>query len=184
MPFGWIMTWTNGQSTIKLTDVRPNVPIDERAFAMQDVAQRYQLAADSANVSIQCRVTETCHGNVTDLSRTLKHALYDRLDEATRGARAKAPALRRTATRGFSPCPLPGLSQLSYSGARLLGLEEVGIGPATDDVAMGIDESGHRGHAMRVDDTYARSGRRLTHRDDAATADDDGLLRSRRRCRR
>ena len=40
MPFGWIMTWTNGQSTIKLTDVRPNVPIDERAFAMPDVAQR------------------------------------------------------------------------------------------------------------------------------------------------
>jgi outer membrane lipoprotein-sorting protein len=40
MPFGWIMTWTNGQSTIKLTDVRPNVPIDDRAFARPDVAQR------------------------------------------------------------------------------------------------------------------------------------------------
>ena len=39
MPFGWIMTWTNGQSTIKLTDVRPNVPIDETRFARPDLAQ-------------------------------------------------------------------------------------------------------------------------------------------------
>ena len=40
MPLGWIMTWTNGQSTIKLTDVRPNVPIDAGRFARPDVARR------------------------------------------------------------------------------------------------------------------------------------------------
>jgi hypothetical protein len=40
MPFGWVMTWTNGQSTIKLTDVRPNVPIDAGRFARPDVTQR------------------------------------------------------------------------------------------------------------------------------------------------
>jgi photosynthetic reaction center cytochrome c subunit len=28
MPFKWIATWTNGQSTTELSEVRPNVPID------------------------------------------------------------------------------------------------------------------------------------------------------------
>jgi len=33
MPFHWVATWTNGQSTIQLKDVRPNVAIDEARFA-------------------------------------------------------------------------------------------------------------------------------------------------------
>ena len=28
MPFKWTTTWTNGQATIELTEVRPNAPID------------------------------------------------------------------------------------------------------------------------------------------------------------
>ena len=38
MPFHWIATWTNGQSTIQLNDVRPNVPIDPARFARPDPA--------------------------------------------------------------------------------------------------------------------------------------------------
>ena len=37
VPFGWLITWTNGQSTIKLKDVRPNVPIDDARFARPNV---------------------------------------------------------------------------------------------------------------------------------------------------
>ena len=33
MPFHWVMTWTNGQSTIQLKDVRANVSIDDSRFA-------------------------------------------------------------------------------------------------------------------------------------------------------
>ena len=33
MPFRWIVTWTGGQSTIELSDVQPNVPIDASRFA-------------------------------------------------------------------------------------------------------------------------------------------------------
>jgi hypothetical protein len=33
LPFTWIMTWTNGQGTIKLKDVKPNVTIDAARFA-------------------------------------------------------------------------------------------------------------------------------------------------------
>jgi outer membrane lipoprotein-sorting protein len=33
MPFRWVMTWTNGQSTVQLKEIRPNVPIDARRFA-------------------------------------------------------------------------------------------------------------------------------------------------------
>lgn len=33
MPFRWVVTWTGGQSTIELNDVRPNVPIDASRFA-------------------------------------------------------------------------------------------------------------------------------------------------------
>jgi outer membrane lipoprotein-sorting protein len=39
MPFGWVMTWTNGQSTIKLNDVRLNVPIDNARFAKPSVPE-------------------------------------------------------------------------------------------------------------------------------------------------
>jgi hypothetical protein len=33
LPFKWITTWTNGQSTIELTDVQPNVSIEASRFA-------------------------------------------------------------------------------------------------------------------------------------------------------
>ena len=33
MPFRWVTTWTNGQSTIQLENVRVNVPIDPSRFA-------------------------------------------------------------------------------------------------------------------------------------------------------
>jgi hypothetical protein len=39
LPFHWITTWTNGQSTIQLNEVRPNVAIDNARFARPDVAQ-------------------------------------------------------------------------------------------------------------------------------------------------
>jgi hypothetical protein len=38
MAFHWVATWTNGQSTIQLNDVRPNVPIDAARFARPDLA--------------------------------------------------------------------------------------------------------------------------------------------------
>ena len=33
MPFKWIATWTDGQSTTELTSVQPNVTIDAAKFA-------------------------------------------------------------------------------------------------------------------------------------------------------
>jgi hypothetical protein len=33
MPFHWVVTWTDGQSTIDLNDVQANVPIDPARFA-------------------------------------------------------------------------------------------------------------------------------------------------------
>jgi outer membrane lipoprotein-sorting protein len=33
MPFHWVVTWTDGQSTIDLNDVEANVPIDPDRFA-------------------------------------------------------------------------------------------------------------------------------------------------------
>ena len=33
MPFCVVVTWTNGQSTIALKEVRPNIPIDATRFA-------------------------------------------------------------------------------------------------------------------------------------------------------
>jgi len=33
MPFKWIATWTDGQSTTQLSEVQPNVPIDDGKFA-------------------------------------------------------------------------------------------------------------------------------------------------------
>ena len=38
MPFHWVTTWTNGQSTIQLSDLRSNVAIDEARFARPDPA--------------------------------------------------------------------------------------------------------------------------------------------------
>ena len=36
-PFHWVTTWTNGQTTIQLKDVRPNVAIDDTRFGRPDV---------------------------------------------------------------------------------------------------------------------------------------------------
>jgi outer membrane lipoprotein-sorting protein len=33
MPFRWIVTWTDGQSTIELSEIQPNMPIDPAKFA-------------------------------------------------------------------------------------------------------------------------------------------------------
>jgi outer membrane lipoprotein-sorting protein len=33
MPFHWTVTWTDGKSTIELSDVQPNVLIDASKFA-------------------------------------------------------------------------------------------------------------------------------------------------------
>jgi photosynthetic reaction center cytochrome c subunit len=33
MPFRWIVTWTDGQSTIELSEIQPNTPIDAAKFA-------------------------------------------------------------------------------------------------------------------------------------------------------
>jgi hypothetical protein len=33
MPFKWIVTWTNGQSTTELTEMQPNVQIEAARFA-------------------------------------------------------------------------------------------------------------------------------------------------------
>ena len=40
MPFRWTVTWTNGQFTIELGDVRENVPIDAARFARPAPAQQ------------------------------------------------------------------------------------------------------------------------------------------------
>ena len=34
MPFHWVVTWTDGQSTIELSTIQPNVHIDAAKFAM------------------------------------------------------------------------------------------------------------------------------------------------------
>ena len=39
VPFAWVQTWTNGQSFIKLKDVKPNVPIDNARFAKPNVPE-------------------------------------------------------------------------------------------------------------------------------------------------
>jgi len=33
MPFHWVVTWTDGQSTIQLSDVQANIPIEAAKFA-------------------------------------------------------------------------------------------------------------------------------------------------------
>ncbi len=38
MPFHWVITWTNGQSTIQLKDIQPNVAIPESRFARPNAA--------------------------------------------------------------------------------------------------------------------------------------------------
>jgi outer membrane lipoprotein-sorting protein len=39
MPFSWTTTWTNGQSVVRLTDIRPNVTIDAARFARPTAPQ-------------------------------------------------------------------------------------------------------------------------------------------------
>ena len=39
IPFHWITTWTNGQSTVQLNDVRPNAAIDDARFGRPGVAR-------------------------------------------------------------------------------------------------------------------------------------------------
>jgi hypothetical protein len=43
MPFTWTTTWTNGQSFIKLKEMRPNVRIDDSRFARPNVASPTSL---------------------------------------------------------------------------------------------------------------------------------------------
>ena len=45
MAFHWIVTWTNGRSTIQLSDVRPNVPIDDARFAKAGLGAANTLRA-------------------------------------------------------------------------------------------------------------------------------------------
>ena len=33
MPFHWVVTWTNGQSTAEVSEVQPNVAMDASKFA-------------------------------------------------------------------------------------------------------------------------------------------------------
>ena len=39
MPFHWVVSWTNGRSTVQLNDVQPNAAIDDARFARPDPAQ-------------------------------------------------------------------------------------------------------------------------------------------------
>ena len=34
MPFHWVVTWTDGRSTIQLSEIQPNAHIDASKFAM------------------------------------------------------------------------------------------------------------------------------------------------------
>jgi len=40
LPFRTVVTWTDGQNTLALSDVRPNVPIDAAKFARPAPFQR------------------------------------------------------------------------------------------------------------------------------------------------
>jgi hypothetical protein len=44
IPFKWVTTWTDGQSTTQLTDVQVNVPVDSAKFAKPAPAQVHQAA--------------------------------------------------------------------------------------------------------------------------------------------
>jgi hypothetical protein len=50
MPFHWVVTWTDGQSTIDLSDVQANVPIDPNRFARPApaVVRQIKLAPSGA----------------------------------------------------------------------------------------------------------------------------------------
>jgi outer membrane lipoprotein-sorting protein len=48
VPFRWVITWTSGQSTIELSDVRANVPIDDAKFA-QPAPAAVKKAVQPAN---------------------------------------------------------------------------------------------------------------------------------------
>jgi outer membrane lipoprotein-sorting protein len=43
MPFHWVLTWTDGQSTVQYTDVQPNVAIDAAKFAKPAPAEVKRL---------------------------------------------------------------------------------------------------------------------------------------------
>ncbi|MBI4886832.1 MAG: photosynthetic reaction center cytochrome c subunit [Acidobacteria bacterium] len=43
MPYHWVTTWTNGQATIQLKEIRPNVAIDAARFARPNVAVTQRL---------------------------------------------------------------------------------------------------------------------------------------------
>ena len=45
MPFHWVITWTDGQATINLSDVQANVPIDSNRFARPARAVVRQIKA-------------------------------------------------------------------------------------------------------------------------------------------
>jgi len=45
MPFHWVATWTDGQSTVELSDVQPNVPMDASKFAQPAPAPPPKSAA-------------------------------------------------------------------------------------------------------------------------------------------
>lgn len=45
MPFHWVVTWTDGQSTFELTKVQPNVPIDSARFAKPPEAVVKKISA-------------------------------------------------------------------------------------------------------------------------------------------
>jgi len=44
IPFQWRMTWTDGQSTFSLDDVKPNVAIDPAKFAKPAAAAKPVVA--------------------------------------------------------------------------------------------------------------------------------------------
>ena len=43
MPFHWVVTWTDGQATIDLSDLQANVPIDADRFARPAAAVVRQI---------------------------------------------------------------------------------------------------------------------------------------------
>ena len=48
IPFRWTSTWTDGQSTIEITEIQANVPIDAAKFARPTPAHPPKSAASVA----------------------------------------------------------------------------------------------------------------------------------------
>jgi hypothetical protein len=46
MPFHWVVTWTDGRSTITLTELQPNAQVDSTRFAMPAPPRPKQAAAE------------------------------------------------------------------------------------------------------------------------------------------